>query len=70
MTDDELKRLEQLFSEELERLVAEEEWRRSPEGRAEEARIDAEVEAHLEEMAAFDAEMEAKFAALKEKMND
>jgi hypothetical protein len=67
MSDEELERL---FEQELERLIADEEWRRSPEGRAEEARIEAEVEAHLEEMAAFDAEMEAKFATLKEKMND
>ena len=50
--------------------IAHEEWRRSPEGLAEESRIEAEIEAHLAEMAALDAEYEARFKALKEAMND
>ena len=59
-----------MTDEELELMIAYEEWRRTPEGRAEEARREAEIEAHLEEMAALDAEYEVRFKALKEEMND
>jgi len=57
-----------MTDEELEQKIAAELWWWTPEGRAEVARIDAEIEAHLKEMAAVDAEFEARFKALKEKI--
>lgn len=59
-----------MTDDELEEFIAEELWWQSLEGRAEQARIDAEIEVHLQEMEATDAEFEARLKALKESMNE
>ena len=59
-----------MTDDELEEFIARELWWHTPEGRAEQTRIDAEVETHLKEMAELDAEYEACLKALKERMND
>jgi hypothetical protein len=55
-----------LFDDELEAHIAAEQWWRTPEGRAEIARQEAEIEVHLKEMEAVDAKIKAY---LKEKQN-
>jgi hypothetical protein len=59
-----------MTDEELEARIEAELWWSTPEGLAQIAREEAEIEAHLAEMAAMDAEYEARFRALKEEMND